>query len=39
VEIRRCPTAMPRKMRQNRNWRVSKIQVLWHESSVMMFMP
>ena len=39
VEMRRRPTAMPRRMRQNRSWRVSKIQVLWHDSNVMMCMP
>ena len=38
VEIRRCPIAMPLRMRQNRNCRASKIQVLWHDSNMMMFM-
>ena len=32
------PDGDPRRMRQNRKWRVSKIQVLWHDSSVMMCM-
>src|ERR1700722_13551443 len=30
---------MPLRIRQNRSCRVSKIQVLWHDSNVMRFMP